>query len=64
MTWVQGVGGAKRLRVTAWVLGCGAEEAAAQPGSGGGSRTRTVKPNSGSTAGSSQEAEGGPAHAR
>ena len=29
--------------VTAWALGCGAEEAA-QPGSGGGSHTRTVKP--------------------
>ena len=35
--------------MTAWALGCGAEEAA-QPGSGGGSHTRTVKPNSGSTA--------------
>ena len=38
MTWAQDVGGAKRLRVmaNAWVLCCGAEKAAAQPGSGGG----------------------------
>ena len=80
--------------VTAWALGCGAEEAAAaQPGSGGGvphthgktelrfnggeaarkrrgpggSHTRTVKPNSGSTAGrqrGSGGGQGGPTHAR
>ena len=53
MTWAQDVGGAKRLRVmaNAWVLCCGAEEAAAQPGSGGGVPHTPVKPNSGSRAG-------------
>ena len=35
----------------AWVLCCGAEEAAAQPGSGGGVPHTPVKPNSGSRAG-------------
>jgi hypothetical protein len=37
--------------VTAWVVGCGAEEAQQRSQEAeGGSHTRTVKPNSGSTA--------------